>query len=195
MLGLDAIRHTKLWRGGPRRTRVWAYRASIRLRVQCVLLAGRPDLDSARLRGRGLWNRHREQTVAEIRRDLLAIDEFREPNGALERAGNPLRGINAKLAVLRGIQRRILLTADREHVLLEAQLDVRLTDAGQLGDDDIGIALLDDVERRHPNTVRRVVLPRAIHRLIEYTIERHHPIEGRVERASRKHCCLLQLVG
>src|SRR5207249_9447775 len=98
----------------------FSLRTSIRLRAQRRRLAGRLNLDLARLRGRCLWNRHREQTVAEIRRDLLAIDEFREPNRALERPGNPLRGIDAKLAVLRGIQRRILLTPDREHVLLKA---------------------------------------------------------------------------
>src|SRR6185369_4147677 len=91
------------------------------------------DLDSARLSGFRLWHTHGKQAVLELGVDRVAVYILRKSDRTLERAGGPFGGVDAQLTILLRLKQRLLRAANRQHVLLEADLDVREIHTGQFG--------------------------------------------------------------
>src|SRR5690242_14829437 len=125
------MRGAKAWHGGGAATDSGSSpRAAYPSRAphaspSCLVLLGLTrDLDLSRLRGLRLRHAHCEQAVLELRGDVLTIDKLGQLDRALERAAHPLRGVNAELGTVGGLDLRVLRAADRQHVLLEVHVDL-----------------------------------------------------------------------
>src|SRR6185312_1532708 len=105
-------------------------------------------------------------------------------NRSLEGARDTLGGEHANLAGMRRLERRTLGAANGQHVLLEADVELRMVDARQLGDEEIRVLPLDDVDRRDPDAI---LGERRVDRLVDGTVEREHAIERRVQSTAGKH--------
>src|SRR5687767_4056805 len=88
------------------------------------------DLDATRLRLRLLRNRDREDTVREIGRQLLGIGHVGEREGALERSVAPAEPYAILVASFVAA-----LSFDREHAVLERDLEVLLLQTGDVADE------------------------------------------------------------
>src|ERR1041384_4225194 len=123
---------------------------------------------------------------------MLGVHRARQGEGALEGAVAPLVAVPPLVLVLGDL---LLLAADREDVVLEVDLHVLGTHAGELEGDLELILVLDDVARRHPRRRDRAPVPAA-----EGLI--HHPVEpveageqfgrglGRAPGGCEEHPCL-----
>src|SRR5262249_3442343 len=126
----------------------WADRSTRRARS----LRGDVDLDRPRL---GLFpqrNANGEDAILVLGRDPVRIHGLRQRERTAEGAVAPL---DVVVLLVLDVGRRLLLTADRQHEVLDADVDALARHRGELGlQHDLLIAGLEDVDWRHPG-VRR----------------------------------------
>src|SRR3954463_16162628 len=119
---------------------------SIRLRGDVHLDRPRPGFLTQR-------NAHGEDTVLVLGRDPIRVDGLRQRERAAERAIAPLDVV--VLLVLHVVE-RLLLALDRQHEVLDVDVDVVTRHRRELGlEHDLLVAGLEDVHRRHPRARRR----------------------------------------
>jgi hypothetical protein len=131
--------------------------------------------DRPRLVAFGAGEIERENAVAVFRLDAVGVDLDRDRDGAVELPGRPLAPVQARLvAVLDGLG-----SSDTDRPALDLDLQIRLPDAGHLGNEDEIVALAEDVERRIGAAGARARLePVAGSQRVERLLE----IEKRIER-------------
>src|SRR3954470_11673337 len=141
-------------------------------------LAG--DGDLARLALLGLRDPDLEHAAVEPGGHRLGVDPLRQRQRAREGAERALHAVEALVAVL---VLGLALAGDRERAVLELDVDVLLTHAGEIGAEDEVLAGLDEVHRRHPPAQD---VPGAVRRRVEHRVEQAvHLALQRVDLAER----------
>src|SRR5690606_16100452 len=105
------------------------------------------DLDRARLLRLRLRQMDLEHAVAAFRRDLVDIDIVRQREASRELA---VERFAPMLPLVVGRLLDAPLAAQRQHAVLDADIDVFLLDLGQIGLDRVLVVGLDDIRRRTP---------------------------------------------
>src|SRR5207245_3333238 len=90
----------------------------------------------------GLGDSHLENTVGEARLDAFRIDPFRQRERARKR---PPGALEPLVAVMLRPMLWLALARDREHVVLELDVDGVLLDAGQIGAQDEVLVFLEEI--------------------------------------------------
>ena len=88
--------------------------------------------------------------------DLRRIDALRQHQRTREAAAGALHAVVALLGVL---VLEVPLAGDRQHVVLELDLDVLLAHAGKVCAQHVAVSVLREVHRRSPAAPRALVLP------------------------------------
>src|ERR1051325_848358 len=116
-------------------------------------LRGDVDLDRPRLCLLTKRELHGEDAVLVLGRDLVRVDGLRQRERAAERTVAPL---DVVVLLVLHFGRRFLLAVDRQHEVLDVDLDVVAIHIGQFGfQHELVFAALEDVDRWHPGTRRR----------------------------------------
>src|SRR5690606_21667710 len=105
------------------------------------------DLDRARLLRLGLRQMDLEDSVAAFGGDLLRIDIVRQREASREAA---VERLATMLSLVLGGLLEAPFAAQRQHAVLDADIDVLLLDLRQIGLDRVLVVVLDDVRGGAP---------------------------------------------
>ena len=109
------------------------------------------DFDLARLGSFPLRKRDAEDAVFVAGGDLLRVESVGNGEAAGELAVVALAAVEAACALAEGVE--VALTGDGKCLILHANIDVFEVDAGEIGDEDEVIFVLEDVDRRRPGPI------------------------------------------